>query len=88
MNYIRSSTLRQASRSYATGLAPPRKIGAIKGSLFGFLLGVTLTGVGSYYYLLDKYKLANGIIIADVAALQSSVADLEVHVKAIEDSKK
>lgn len=83
---IRSSTVRQYSTS--TSSSGGKKIGAVKGGLFGFLTGVTATGVGSYYYLLDQYKLANNVIIADVVALQSSIANLEKHIKSLEESKK
>lgn len=79
---ITQSTIR---RSYST--AAPRKVGAVRGGLLGFLVGVTLTGAGSYYYLLDEYKVANNVIVADVAALQSSIANLEKHVKTLESRK-
>ena len=41
------------------------------------LLGVTTTGGLSYYYLLDQYKLANTVVIADIVALQNSITNLE-----------
>lgn len=74
-------------RSYST-VSHPRKVGAFRGGFLGFLVGVTLTGAGSYYYLLEEYKQANNVVVADVVALQSSINNLEKHVKLLEESKK
>lgn len=70
-------------RSYST-VAPTRKVGSVRGGVVGFLLGVSATGFASYYYLLDQYKLANNVVVADVVALQNSVKSLEQHVKSLE----
>lgn len=75
-------------RSYSTApVTAPRRAGSVKGGLFGFLLGVTATGAASYYYLLDQYKIANNVVVADVIALQNSVNNLEQHVKSLESKK-
>lgn len=63
-----------------------KRVGGIRGGLVGFLLGVTVTGAASYYYLLDEYKNANNVIISDIVALQSSIKNLEKHVNSL-DSK-
>lgn len=55
----------------------PRRVGAFRGAFTGFLLGVTVTGAGAYYYLLDEYRKSNNVILADILALQSSIAKLE-----------
>lgn len=60
---------------------------SIKGGFLGFLLGVTTTGAASYYYLMDQYKVANNVVIADVVALQNSINNLEKHVKSLEGKK-
>ena len=75
---------RKAVRSYLTGVAAPRRVGAVRGGLLGFLLGVTSTGAALYYYILDEYKTANNVVVADVAALQSLILLLEKHVKQLE----
>lgn len=72
-------------RSYST--VAPRKVGSIRGGFVGFLLGVTATGAASYYYLLDQYKIANSVVVADVIALQNSIENLEKHVKSLEGKK-
>lgn len=54
-----------------------RKVGGIRGGFTGFLLGVTLTGAASYYYLLDEYKNANNVIVRDIVELQSLIRELE-----------
>ncbi|EGV60194.1 hypothetical protein PSN45_002061 [Yamadazyma tenuis] len=75
-----------ATRSYSTP-ATPRRIGSFRGGLVGFLLGVVATGAGSYYYLLDQYRIANNVVVADVVALQNSISNLEKHIKLLEDKK-
>lgn len=74
-------------RMYSTAPAVPRKVGSVKGGFVGFLLGITVTGAASYYYLLDQYKIANNVVVADVIALQDSVNKLEKHVKSLEGKK-
>jgi len=82
---------RSAIRKYATAPAaavsrPPtvKRVGSIRGGLVGFLLGVTTTSFVSYYYLLDEYKNANNVIVADIVSLQSSISNLENYVKSLE----
>lgn len=77
------------SRAYSTAapVATPKRVGAFRGGFVGFLLGITTTGFGSYYYLIDQYKLANNVVVADVLSLQSSIDNLEKHVKSLEDKK-
>lgn len=79
------SVTRLPVRTYST--SAPRKVGAVKGGLFGFLFGVTATGAASYYYLLKEYNLANNVVVADVVSLQNSIANLEKHVKSLEEKK-
>lgn len=71
----------------ATSTAKPRKVGAFRGGFMGFLLGVAVTGFGSYYYLLDQYKFTNSVVVADVVALQTSIDNLERHIKTLESKK-
>ena len=42
------------------------KLTFIMHSLFGFLLGSTLAGAGSYYYVLDEYRVANEMLTEDI----------------------
>ena len=53
----------------------------------GFLLGVSTTGFGAYYYLLDQFTNANQVVVADVIALRESIAGLGKHVRALEEKK-
>ena len=34
--------------------------------LFGFLLGTTLAGAGTYYYILDEYRVSNELLTEDI----------------------
>lgn len=77
-----------ASRSYSTApVVAPKRIGAVRGGLTGFLLGVTLTGAGCYYYLLDEYKRSNNVLVLDLLSLTETVKNLEKHVKTLESKK-
>jgi len=68
---------------------PPRKpVGAFRGTLFGFLAGTALAGVGLYYYVIDEYKVSNELLTEDIYSLQAAVQRLEVYVKSIEEEVK
>ncbi|KAF5212111.1 hypothetical protein EJF18_20433 [Clavispora lusitaniae] len=88
MFQLASRSVRVAARSYSTAAGEPKKIGAFRGGLTGFLLGVTTTGVASYYYLLDEYVKTNNVILVDLLSLNETVVSLEKHVKALEDKTK
>ena len=47
-------------------------------SMFGFLLGSTLAGAGTYYYILEEYKVSNELLTEDiyVSTIRDSVDDL------------
>lgn len=34
--------------------------------MFGFLLGTTLAGAGTYYYVLDEYRVSNELLTEDI----------------------
>lgn len=34
--------------------------------MFGFLLGTTLAGAGTYYYILDEYRVSNELLTEDI----------------------
>merc|ERR1712093_966681 len=65
---------------------PVRKpVGAFRGGLFGFLLGSTLAGAGVYYYVLDEYKVSNGLLSEDIYSLQASVQRVHSYVQTLEE---
>ncbi|CDK27500.1 unnamed protein product [Kuraishia capsulata CBS 1993] len=82
-----SRIISQSARLYST-TAPVARKGGLKGTLFGFLLGVTITGFGSYYYLVDEYKSSSNAVVSDVLSLQKSIRNLESHVRSLEDATK
>lgn len=55
----------------------PRRVGALRGGLTGFLLGVTASGIGAYYYLFAEYTAGQQAILADVIALRTSIKELQ-----------
>ncbi|KAF2752117.1 hypothetical protein M011DRAFT_522979 [Sporormia fimetaria CBS 119925] len=75
-----------------TTTAPVRKpVGAFRGGLFGFLLGVTSAAGGMYYYVVDEYRVSNELLTEDIYALQTAVQRIETYVKELEqrlDAKK
>ncbi|MCJ1273331.1 hypothetical protein MMC21_001121 [Puttea exsequens] len=58
-------------------VAPVRKpVGAFRGGIFGFLLGSTLAGAGTYYYILEDYKVSNELLTEDIYVGRDSVDEL------------
>ncbi|GMM33798.1 hypothetical protein DASC09_011230 [Saccharomycopsis crataegensis] len=83
-NTLRRSYATTTTASTASLAKPPRKIGAVRGGFLGFLLGVSVTGFGSYYYLIDEYRAANKAIVGDVLSLEKTISSLEEHVRVLE----
>ncbi|KAJ3201788.1 hypothetical protein HDU67_001054 [Dinochytrium kinnereticum] len=73
-----------ASSSAPAPAPTPRGPGFIKGSVFGFLLGLTLAGGSAYVYLLDDYQRSSQSLLASVEDLQKSTNKLQSHTKKIE----
>ncbi|KAG8532704.1 uncharacterized protein KY384_002581 [Bacidia gigantensis] len=47
--------------------APVRKpVGAFRGGLFGFLLGSVLSGAGTFYYVMEEYRVSNELLTEDI----------------------
>ncbi|KAK9455657.1 hypothetical protein V1511DRAFT_498375 [Dipodascopsis uninucleata] len=68
-------------RAEAATFSAKRPVGGIRGGIFGFLLGSTLTGFFGYYYVLDMYRESNALLLQDLLELQR-------HVTSVEDSLK
>ncbi|KAL8850749.1 MAG: hypothetical protein Q9221_004317 [Calogaya cf. arnoldii] len=65
---------------------PLRKpVGAFRGGLFGFLLGTTLASAGTYYYILDEYRVSNELLTEDIYALQAAVQSVHNYVGSLEE---
>lgn len=41
-------------------------ISLLRYRMFGFLLGTTLAGAGTYYYILDEYRVSNELLTEDI----------------------
>ncbi|KAG7736767.1 hypothetical protein KL912_004181 [Ogataea haglerorum] len=54
---------------------------SLRGVLLGFFAGVSITGFGAYYYLLDEYKSSSNAVVSDVLLLQKSIRKLESHLR-------
>ncbi|KAL9598483.1 MAG: hypothetical protein Q9219_004456 [cf. Caloplaca sp. 3 TL-2023] len=52
--------------------------------MFGFLLGTTLAGAGTYYYILDEYRVSNELLTEDIYALQAAVQRIHNYVNSVE----
>ncbi|CAM9012561.1 unnamed protein product [Wickerhamomyces anomalus] len=94
---VLQTTKTVASRSYATAAAtasapivpkPTRRVGAFRGGFLGFFVGVSLTSLVTYSYVLDQHKSSSNVIISDVLSLQKSIRTLEEHVRALERQQK
>ncbi|KAF7732329.1 hypothetical protein EC973_005225 [Apophysomyces ossiformis] len=80
----RNATQGLAARMYTTEAEAPKKVGAVRGGLVGFLLGVTLAGSAGYYYLLEEYNSASGSLLNSVEELQSSTDKIRDYARRIE----
>lgn len=74
-----------ANKRMASTFSSPRP-SSLKGVLFGFFAGVSLTGFGCYYYLLDEYKTSSNAIISDILLLQKTIRNMETHIRTLESS--
>lgn len=72
---------RRLASTYTTS-----KPSSLKGVLFGFFAGVSITGFGCYYYLLDEYKTSSDAIISDILLLQKTIRNMETHIRTLESS--
>jgi len=81
------STTRIARAEVEEVVAKPQKrpVGGFRGGLFGFLLGVTLSGASAYYYVIDEYRLSNDMLTEDIYSLQAAVQRLHDHVSELEN---
>ncbi|KAI4168495.1 MAG: hypothetical protein LQ343_006382 [Gyalolechia ehrenbergii] len=69
-----------------TAAVPLRKpVGAFRGGMFGFLLGTTLAGAVTYYYILDEYRVSNELLTEDIYALQAAVQRLYNYLDSLEE---
>ncbi|KAK9388434.1 hypothetical protein V1515DRAFT_598856 [Lipomyces mesembrius] len=65
-----------------------KPVGGVRGALFGFLLGTTVTGLFGYYYVLDVYRDSNSLLLEDLLHLQHHVSKVEERIKELEAAKK
>ncbi|KAL9138759.1 MAG: hypothetical protein Q9175_000025 [Cornicularia normoerica] len=68
-----SARLRDAT---ATAMPVRKPVGAFRGGMFGFLLGSTLAGAGTYYYILEEYKVSNELLTEDIYVSRDSIDEL------------
>ncbi|GAB7363314.1 hypothetical protein MBLNU230_g3595t1 [Neophaeotheca triangularis] len=80
------TTARQLQDATPTPVKKP--VGGFRGSIFGFLLGSTLSGAGMYYYVVDEYKVSNELLTEDIYTLQAAVQRIEAYVKNLETEVK
>ncbi|BGP35626.1 hypothetical protein JCM10296v2_007467 [Rhodotorula toruloides] len=60
-----------------------RPVGAFRGGLIGFLLGVSLVGGYGYFRLLDDYKQASSALLLSVDELKRSTTQMSTHLSRI-----
>ncbi|BGP11637.1 hypothetical protein JCM10049v2_007547 [Rhodotorula toruloides] len=60
-----------------------RPVGAFRGGLIGFLLGISLVGGYGYFRLLDDYKQASSALLLSVDELKRSTTQMSTHLSRI-----
>ncbi|KAF0363031.1 hypothetical protein F8M41_013984 [Gigaspora margarita] len=88
-NPIRTFTTSRINRTAQGGslsVQPPEKkrIGAFRGGLVGFLIGLSIAGGSGYYYLLDEYHTASNLLLSSVEELQKSTSKVHDYAQKIE----
>ncbi|ODV82860.1 hypothetical protein CANARDRAFT_30502 [[Candida] arabinofermentans NRRL YB-2248] len=86
---LKRSVIQLTSKRYqttTTTIPVKKSSSSIKGVLFGFFAGVSITGFGAYYYLMDEYKNSSNAVVSDVLLLQKSIRKLEGHVRSLEEN--
>ncbi|SCV74720.1 BQ2448_7749 [Microbotryum intermedium] len=65
-----------------------RPIGAFRGGLIGFLLGITTVGIWGYTHLLQDYMTASKALLESVQELHVSTDKMTTHIERIERVEK
>ncbi|KAI8065513.1 hypothetical protein BC940DRAFT_304290 [Gongronella butleri] len=79
-----SRRLAASQRPYTTATTEQKQVGAIRGGLIGFLVGVSLAGSVGYYYLLEEYNHASESLLTSVQELQQSTEKVRDYAQRIE----
>ncbi|KAK5093533.1 hypothetical protein LTR70_004635 [Exophiala xenobiotica] len=82
---IRSFQTTRSQLQEVTATPVKKPVGAFRGGLFGFLLGVTVAGASAYYYVIDEYRLSNDMLTEDIYSLQAAVQRLHDHITELEN---
>ncbi|KAJ8607199.1 hypothetical protein MRB53_040459 [Persea americana] len=85
----------------AAALPIRKPVGAFRGGILGFFMGSALAGAGTYYYVLEEYRISNELLTEDIyvgpsclvssmqltklQALQAAVQRIESYVRSLED---
>ncbi|KAI4145134.1 MAG: hypothetical protein LQ340_006394 [Diploschistes diacapsis] len=83
---FRSSAARLNDTATTSVTTPVRRpVGAFRGGMIGFLLGTSAAAYGTYYYVLEEYRLANEMLTEDIYALQAAVQRIHNYVGSLEE---
>ncbi|MDI1489785.1 MAG: hypothetical protein OHK93_000983 [Ramalina farinacea] len=84
-----------APLSSAAPRTTSKPVGAFRGGIFGFLLGAVCAGAGTFYYVMEEYRVSNELLTEDIyvrgndydksVALQASVQKIHSYVATLED---
>lgn len=61
--YLADSTTTTAA---ATAVPLKKPVGAFRSGVFGFLLGSTLAGAGTWFYIMEEYRVSNELLTEDI----------------------
>ncbi|KAL9130858.1 MAG: hypothetical protein Q9217_001059 [Psora testacea] len=65
-----SSPLLEAAAAPITVRKP---VGPFRGGIFGFLLGSVVAGAGTFYYVMEEYRVSNELLTEDIYVSDPSV---------------
>jgi hypothetical protein len=56
-----------------------QRVGAFRGGLVGFLMGLAVTSAGCYIYLLEEYQKSSNNLLSSIEELQTSTNKVLLH---------
>ncbi|OMJ24136.1 hypothetical protein AYI70_g1788 [Smittium culicis] len=82
--FVRSSAPSNATESSSKAKSKPKTFAGIRGGMFGFLLGATLSGGYGFYYLIEQYQSASSLILSSVNELEKTANTIQEYVRKID----
>ncbi|KAL9639089.1 MAG: hypothetical protein Q9164_001152 [Protoblastenia rupestris] len=68
-----TARLSDAATTSTAPITVRKPVGAFRGGIFGFLLGSVVAGAGTFYYVMEEYRVSNELLTEDIYVSDPSV---------------